>query len=171
MPGQQSNHLPYPQSSTATAVHTEKQYQQPFQTSKIWYEVGCLKPRKPSRKNLKKTGQALQQILPWRNGAFWYQTAAFIVKSKTTNQRNYLFVGIGDYSSELYLTILLDCMVAGRRKFLLRDVIDCCLYTIRYAYSDNGMEYRGNASHLFAVTCVRNNINQFYPHYPTVDQR
>ena len=114
MPGQQSNHLPYPQSSTATAVHTEKQYQQPFQTSKIWYEVGCLKPRKPSRKNLKKTGQALQQILPWRNGAFWYQTAAFIVKSKTTNQRNYLFVGIGDYSSKLYLTILLDCMVAGR---------------------------------------------------------
>jgi integrase, catalytic domain protein len=54
MPGQQSNHLPYPQSSTATAAHTEKQYQQPFQTSKIWYEVGCLKPRKPSRKNLKK---------------------------------------------------------------------------------------------------------------------
>ena len=108
MPSQQSNHLPYPQSSTATAVHTEKQYQQPFQTSKIWYEVGCLKPRKPSRKNLKTRPSTT------RNGAFWYQTAAFIVKSKTTNQRNYLFVGIGDYSSELYLTILLDCMVAGR---------------------------------------------------------
>ena len=33
------------------------------------------------------------------------------------------------------------------------------------------MEYRGNASHPFAVTCVRNNIDQFYLHYPTVDQR
>ncbi|WP_245911202.1 hypothetical protein [Neisseria iguanae] len=39
-------------------------------------------------------------------------------------------------------------------------VTDCCAYTIGCAYPDNGMEYRGNAAHLFAVACVQNNSGQ-----------
>ena len=59
------------------------------------------------------------------------------------------------------VTISADAFkAAGAAKFLLHDVIDCCPYTIECAYSDNGMEYRGNASHPFAVACVQNNTGQ-----------
>nr|WP_233572165.1 DDE-type integrase/transposase/recombinase [Neisseria weixii] len=77
---------------------------------------------------------------------------------KATDPRDYLFAAIDDYSRELYAAILPDRTAAGAAKFLLHDVIDCCPYTIECTYSDNGMEYRGNASHPFAVACVQNNI-------------
>ncbi len=79
---------------------------------------------------------------------------------KATDPRDYLFVAIDDYSRELYAAILPDRTAASAAKFLLHDVIDCCPYTIECAYSDNGMEYRGNASHPFAVAFVQNNIGQ-----------
>lgn len=79
---------------------------------------------------------------------------------KATDQRDCLFAAIDDYSREPYAAILFDRTAASAAKFLLRDVIDCCPYTIECAYFDNGMEYRGNASHPFAVACVQNNIGQ-----------
>ena len=72
----------------------------------------------------------------------------------------YLFVAIDDYSRELYAAILPDRTAAGAAKFPLRDVIDCCPYTVECAYSDNGVEYKGNASHPFGTVCCRNNIVQ-----------
>nr|WP_245945449.1 DDE-type integrase/transposase/recombinase [Neisseria dentiae] len=59
---------------------------------------------------------------------------------KATDPRDYLFVAIDDFSRELYAAILPDRTAASAAKFLLRDVIDCCPYTIECAYSDNGVE-------------------------------
>lgn len=51
----------------------------------------------------------------------------------------YLFVAIDDYSRELYAAILPDRTAASAAKFLLRDVIDCCPYTVECAYSDTAI--------------------------------
>ena len=79
---------------------------------------------------------------------------------KATDPRDYLFVAIDDFSRELYVAILPDRTAASAAKFLLHDVIDCCPYIIECAYSDNGVEYQGNAEHPFGVACVQNNIGQ-----------
>ncbi len=79
---------------------------------------------------------------------------------KVTDPRDYLFIAIDDFSRELYTAILPDRTVASAAKFLLHDVIDCCPYTVECAYSDNGVEYRGNAGHPFGLACVQNDIEQ-----------
>ena len=55
----------------------------------------------------------------------------------------YLFVGIDDFSGELFAAILPDKAQYSSEK-LLKQVLDECPYTIETAYSDNGLEYRGN---------------------------
>lgn len=65
----------------------------------------------------------------------------------------YLSADTDDYSREPYAAILPDRTAAGAAKFLLHDVIDCCPYTVECAYSDNGVEYKGNASHPFGAAC------------------
>lgn len=79
---------------------------------------------------------------------------------KATNLREYLFVAIDDFFRELYSAILPDRTTASAARFLLRDVIACFPYTVECAYFDNGMEYRGNVAHPFAVACVRSDIGQ-----------
>jgi transposase InsO family protein len=39
-------------------------------------------------------------------------------------------------------------------------VIDECPYTIEYAYSDNGKEYKGTVHHSFVKTCIEYGIGQ-----------
>jgi len=39
-------------------------------------------------------------------------------------------------------------------------VIEECPYTIEVAYSDNGLEYRGNETHAFAKLCKDSKIEQ-----------
>ncbi len=90
---------------------------------------------------------------------------ALIAESKGNR---YLFAAIDNYSRELYAAVLPDRTAAGAAKLFLHDVIDCCSYTIECAYSDNGMEYRGNVSHPFAVSCVQNNIGVLPDRRPTV---
>lgn len=92
---------------------------------------------------------------------------------KATEQRDYLFVAIDDFSRKLYAAILPDRTSTSAAKFLVRDVIDCCPYTIECVYSDNGMEYKGSAAnHPFSVACYENHIGQLLPaspdHKPTV---
>lgn len=72
----------------------------------------------------------------------------------------YLFAAVDDYSRGLYAAILPDRTAAGAAKLLLRDAIDCCPYTAECAYSDNGMEYKGSASHPFGAACCQNNTVQ-----------
>ena len=72
----------------------------------------------------------------------------------------YLFVGIDDFSRELFAVILPDKTQYSSEKFL-KQVIDECSYTIETAYSDNGLEYRGNPeNHAFMKLCRENKIEQ-----------
>ncbi|WP_229436953.1 MULTISPECIES: hypothetical protein [Neisseria] len=68
-------------------------------------------------------------------------------------------VAIDDFPREPYAEILPDRTAAIAAQFLLRDVIDFP-YTIECSYSDNGVEYRGNAEHPLGIACVQNNISQ-----------
>lgn len=78
----------------------------------------------------------------------------------TKDQREYLFVAIDDYSRELYAAIVPDKTQHSAEQFL-KQVIDECPYTIEIAYSDNGLEYKGNPKHhAFMVLCQENKIEQ-----------
>ena len=71
----------------------------------------------------------------------------------------YLFIGIDDFSRELYAAILQDKTQYSAEKFL-NQVLEECPYTIEQAYSDNGLEYRGNQEHAFVKLCQDNSIEQ-----------
>jgi len=72
----------------------------------------------------------------------------------------YLFVGIDDFSRELYASILPDKTQYSSRKFLAQ-VLEECPYTIEQIYSDNGLEYKGNGEkHAFMKLCSENKIEQ-----------
>ena len=109
---------------------------------------------------LKKQAQRYNKSYPGEMVHFDTKRLPLLQNQKATDPRDYLFVAIDDFSRELYAAILPDRTAASAAKFLLHDVIDCCPYTIECAYSDNGVEYRGNAGHPFGVACVQNNIGQ-----------
>jgi transposase InsO family protein len=73
--------------------------------------------------------------------------------------RDYLFVGIDDFSRELYAAILPD-KTQGSAATFLAQIIEECPYTIECAYSDNGKEYKGTSSHAFVALCAANAIAQ-----------
>lgn len=74
--------------------------------------------------------------------------------------REYLFVGIDDFSRELYAAILPNKTQQASATFLTQ-VIDECPYTIETIYSDNGLEYRGNyGNHAFMKLCTAHQIAQ-----------
>ena len=73
--------------------------------------------------------------------------------------REYLFVGIDDFSRELYAAILPDKTQHSAADFL-RQTLEECPYTIECAYSDNGREFKGGQEHLFVATCQANQIAQ-----------
>jgi hypothetical protein len=73
--------------------------------------------------------------------------------------REYLFVGIDDFSRELYAAILPDKTQISAAHFL-KQLLEECPYTVECAYSDNGREFKGNAEHAFVTTCQANQIRQ-----------
>lgn len=75
------------------------------------------------------------------------------------NNREYLFVGIDDFSRELYATIMLDKTQYSAKKFL-DQILNECPYAIEQVYSDNGLEYKGNEQHAFVKLCRKNKIEQ-----------
>ena len=79
---------------------------------------------------------------------------------KVTDNRDYLFVAIDDFSRELYAAILPDKTADSAAKFLTGHLIDPCPYLIECVYSDNGTEYKGSANHAFGVACYENGIGQ-----------
>lgn len=79
---------------------------------------------------------------------------------KSTDAREYLFVGIDDFSRELYAAMMPDKTAFSAAKFLQEHVIELCPYNIDVVYSDNGTEYKGTNKHEFALVCHRNGINQ-----------
>jgi transposase InsO family protein len=76
-----------------------------------------------------------------------------------TLPREYLFVAIDDFSRELYAGIFPDKTQHSAELFL-RQVADECPYTIEYAYSDNGKEFKGIAHHAFVKACTALGIGQ-----------
>ena len=75
-------------------------------------------------------------------------------------RREYLFVGIDDFSRELYAAILPDKTQASAKAFL-EQVLEECPYTIEQLYSDNGKEYRGDPGHhAFMTRCQEQRIEQ-----------
>jgi len=84
-----------------------------------------------------------------------------LLKGETPAQNHeYLFIAIDDFSRELYGAILSDKTQFSAEKFL-QQVLEECPYTIEQAYSDNGLEYRGNQEkHAFMQLCLNNQIEQ-----------
>ncbi len=75
--------------------------------------------------------------------------------------RDYLFVGIDDFSRELFAAILPDKTQVSAAAFL-GQVIEECPYTVECAYSDNGKEYKGTSRHAFAAACAAHGIAQAF---------
>ena len=73
--------------------------------------------------------------------------------------REYMFIGIDDFSRELYADILPDKSLYSATAFLHR-LVDECPYTIEVIYSDNGTEYKGTQQHEFVKACRDYRINQ-----------
>jgi len=82
-----------------------------------------------------------------------------LVGEATTESREYLFVGIDDFSRELYAAILPDKTQYSAEAFL-EQMVDECPYTIEQIYSDNGKEYKGAKDHAFMVKCMEYRIEQ-----------
>ena len=80
-----------------------------------------------------------------------------------TMPREYMFVGIDDFSRELYVGILPDKTQQSAAEFL-QQVLDECPYTVECAYSDNGTEYKGTDSHAFVALCHKQGIGQKFTH-------
>ena len=76
-----------------------------------------------------------------------------------TLPREYLLVAIDDFSRELYAGIFPD-KTQHSAEIFLRQVADECPYTIEYAYSDNGKEFKGIAQHAFVNACAELGIGQ-----------
>jgi len=74
--------------------------------------------------------------------------------------REYLFIGIDDFSRELYAAVMPDKTQYSAEAFV-KQVIDECPYTIEQIYSDNGLEYRGNPdTHALMKLCQTHGIEQ-----------
>ena len=73
--------------------------------------------------------------------------------------REYLFVGIDDFSRELYAGIFPDKTQFSSAEFL-RQAVDQCPYTVEYVYLDNGKEYKGTTNHAFVSLCKEHVIGQ-----------
>ena len=75
-------------------------------------------------------------------------------------QREYLYVGVDDFSRELYAAILPDKTQYSAASFL-EQVLEECPYTIEQWYTDNGREYQGGPkTHAFMKLCRKNRIEQ-----------
>ena len=73
--------------------------------------------------------------------------------------REYLFVGIDDFSRELYAGIYPDKTQYSAAAFL-QQVLTECPYTVECTYSDNGTEYKGTQNHAFVAVCNTESIGQ-----------
>lgn len=111
-------------------------------------------------KRLKMQARRYNKKYPGEMFHFDTKRLPLLEEEKSIETREYLFVGIDDFSRELFATILPDKTQYSAEKFL-SQVIDECPYTIEQAYSDNGTEYRGNKEqHAFMKLCEKNKIEQ-----------
>lgn len=111
-------------------------------------------------KRLKRQARRYNKKYPGEMIHFDTKRLPLLKGENSKEAREYLFVGIDDFSRELYAIITQDKTQFSAEKFLAQ-VIDECPYTIEQAYSDNGTEYRGNKEqHAFMKLCEKNKIEQ-----------
>ena len=84
--------------------------------------------------------------------------------------QEYLFVGIDDFSRELYAAIMPDKTQYSSAMFLAQ-VIEECPYMIEIAYSDNGKEYKGKEDHTFVEMCRTRYQTEVHPDQNSPNQR
>ena len=118
------------------------------------------KIEKKIEEKLKKQAKRYNKKYPGEMVHFDTKRLPLLKGENSKETREYMFVGIDDFSRELFVGIMPDKTQHSSEKFL-SQVIDECAYTIEQAYSDNGLEYRGNEnSHAFMKLCKKNNIEQ-----------
>jgi transposase InsO family protein len=84
-----------------------------------------------------------------------------------TQNREYLFIAIDDYSRELFAAILPN-KTRFSAEIFLNQVYDECAYTIEVFYTDNGKEYKGNPdTHAFMKRCTDLSIEQRFTRVKT----
>jgi transposase InsO family protein len=83
-------------------------------------------------------------------------------EKRTTHRYQYLFVGIDDFSRELFAVIMPDKTAFSATKFL-HQMVDECPYVVECIYSDNGKEFKGNPHHHpFMLGCLGYEIDQAF---------
>ena len=105
-------------------------------------------------KKLKKQARRYNKSYPGELVHFDTKRLPLLRGENQLRPREHLFIAIDGFSRELYAGIFPDKTQHSSALFL-KQVVDECPYTIEYAYSDNGKEYRGNAHHKFVKTCTR----------------
>ena len=81
---------------------------------------------------------------------------------KHTDKPETLYIGIDDFSRELYAAIMPDRTQYSSAAFLTQ-VLEECPYTIETWYTDNGTEYKGSpAKHEFMGMCREHGIKQSF---------
>lgn len=108
----------------------------------------------------KKVAKRYNKTYPGEMMHFDTKRLPILAGESTYDTREYLFVGIDDFSRELYTAILPDKTQYSAETFLKQVLVECP-YTIEQAYSDNGTEYRGReAHHAFMTRCREHRIEQ-----------
>jgi transposase InsO family protein len=109
---------------------------------------------------LKKQAKRYNKSYPGEMLHFDTKRLPLLAGESPRETREYLFVGIDDFSRELYVAIMPDKTQYSAETFL-KHVLEECPYTIEQAYSDNGTEYRGReATHAFMTCCREHKIEQ-----------
>lgn len=117
------------------------------------------KVEKEVEERLKKEAKRYNKSYPGEMVHFDTKRLPFLSGEDKTIPREYLFVGIDDYSRELYAAILPD-RTGDSAALFLAQTIEECPYMIEIAYSDNGKEYKGKDDHPFAALCRETWVTQ-----------
>ncbi len=118
------------------------------------------KIEKQIEEKLKKQAKRYNKKYPGEMMHFDTKRLPLLKGESPKSNYEYMFVCIDDFSRELYAAILPDKTQYSAEKFL-KQVLDECPYTIEQAYSDNGLEYRGNIElHAFMKLCKKSSIEQ-----------
>lgn len=125
-------------------------------------EYGIKRLSKVERKleeQLKKKAKRYNKKYPGEMIHFDTKRLPLLQGENHQDKHEYLFVAIDDFSRELFCAIMPDKTQYSAEKFLKQIIIECA-YTIEQAYSDNGLEYKGNEDHAFVKLCQKNQIEQ-----------
>lgn len=118
------------------------------------------KIEKQIEEKLKKQAKRYNKKYPGEMLHFDTKRLPLLKGESSRETHEYLFVGIDDFSRELFAAILPDKTQYSSEKFL-KQVLHECAYTVEQAYSDNGLEYKGDSKvHAFMKLCQKNKIEQ-----------